>query len=224
LYGACGASRRRSAENPLAIARWFVQTLLPGNPAVSTPNTSESSPVTDQTRWFAEEVQPHDSLLKAYLRTAYPSVRDVEDVVQESYIRIWKARASHPIESAKAFLFQVARHLALDVSRRNRASPIKGVTDLAALCVLDGRPSADEITCSREEVELLAQAIHTLPARCREIVVLRKLKCVPQKEIAQRLGISEQTVQVQVLRGVRRIAEFLRHRGVYRTFGHEMEK
>ena len=182
---------------------------------MSSPSAaSESSAAVERNRWFAEEVQPHDSLLRAYLRSAYPGVRDVDDVVQESYLRVWKARAAHPIASAKAFLFQVARHLALDLSRRDRASPIKGVTDLAALCVLEARPSADEVACSREEVALLAAAIHRLPARCREIVVLRKLKCLPQKQIAEQLGLSEQTVQVQVQRGVKRIAEFLRHRGV----------
>jgi RNA polymerase sigma-70 factor (ECF subfamily) len=175
--------------------------------------TSQPTVAADRDRWFADELHPHDSLLKAYLRRAYPSIRDVDDVVQESYLRVWKARAAHPIASAKAFLFQVARHLALDVTRRNRASPIKGVTDLAALSVLDPKPSADEIACSREEIELLAQAIHRLPARCREIVVLRKLKCMSQKEIAAQLGISEQTVQVQVLRGVKKITEYLRRRG-----------
>lgn len=183
----------------------------------STPAIQDSSTTADRDRWFAEEVQPHDSLLKAYLRTAYPLVRDVEDVVQESYLRIWKARAAHPIASAKAFLFQVARHLALDIARREKISPIKGVTDLAALSVLDGRPTADELACTQEEIELLAQAIHGLPARCREIVVLRKLKAMPQKQIAQQLGISEQTVQVQVQRGVKRVAEFLRQRGVPST-------
>lgn len=148
-------------------------------------------------------------------------VRDVEDVVQESYVRLWKARAANPIESAKAFLFQVARRLALDILRRDRASPIKGITDLAARYVLDGKPSAAEIACSREEVELLAQALHALPPRCREIVVLRKFKCVPQKEIARQLGISEQTVQGQVFRGVKRMTEFLRHRGVRCHIDHE---
>lgn len=171
----------------------------------------------DHERWFAEEVQPHDTLLKAYLRRSYPAIRDVDDVVQESYARIWRARAAHPIASAKAFLFQVARRLALDVARRNQASPIKGVTDLAAVSVLEDKPSADEMACSREEVALLAEAIHRLPARCREIVVLRKLQCVPQKQIAEQLGLSEQTVQVQVQRGVKKIAEFLRRRGVNRA-------
>ncbi|PHX85576.1 MAG: hypothetical protein CK538_06220, partial [Opitutia bacterium] len=49
---------------------------------------------------------------------------------------------------------------------------------------------------------------------CREILILRKLRGVPQKAIAAQLGLSEQTVQVQVSRGVRRCEEFLRAHGV----------
>lgn len=67
----------------------------------------------EQAQWFANEVHAHASQLKAYLRGAFPSVRDVDDVVQESYLRIWKARAIHPIESAKTFLFTIARRVAL---------------------------------------------------------------------------------------------------------------
>ncbi len=179
-------------------------------------------PSSNCNRWFVENVLPHGPLLNAHLRRSYPAIRDVEDVVQECFIRVWMAHATHPISSAKAFLFQVARHLALDIARRDRASPIQGVTDLAAYGVLDGRPSADEIACSREEFELLAEAVHRLPPRCRAIVILRKLQGVPQKEIGRRLGISEQTVQVQVQRGVKRIAEILRYRGVSRTLRHEI--
>jgi DNA-directed RNA polymerase specialized sigma24 family protein len=84
---------------------------------LSKPGTSESTAVAGQTRWFTEEVHPHDASLKAYLRGSFPSVRDVDDVVQESYLRIWKARAIHPISSARAFLFRIARHLALDTLR-----------------------------------------------------------------------------------------------------------
>lgn len=42
--------------------------------------------------WFTEHVHPHDAQLKAYLRGAFPAVRDVEDVVQESYLRVWRVR------------------------------------------------------------------------------------------------------------------------------------
>ena len=64
---------------------------------------------------------------------------DVDDVVQESYLRVWKARTTRPIESAKAFLFTVARRLALDFVRRKRRSPFLAVKDSEALFVLKER-------------------------------------------------------------------------------------
>jgi RNA polymerase sigma-70 factor (ECF subfamily) len=154
----------------------------------------------------------HDSSLKAYLRGSFPTVRDVEDVVQESYLRVWKARAAQPIRSVKAFLFTVARRLALDHVRHEHRSPIVGVTDLDQLFVLNRAPDAAEAATRSQEIELLAEAVDSLPARCREIFLLRRIQGVPQKEIAARLGLSEQTVQVQAARGLRKIEEYLSRR------------
>jgi hypothetical protein len=53
--------------------------------SVNPPQTApEPTPAANQFRWFMEEVQPHDDQLKGYLHGAFPSVRDVDDVVQES--------------------------------------------------------------------------------------------------------------------------------------------
>ena len=175
---------------------------------------SEHEP--ERARWFIDEVHAHDSSLRAYLRGSFPLVRDVDDVVQESYVRVWKARPAEPIRSARAFLFRVARHLALDWLRRDRVSPIDGVTDLADLRVVDERTGVAEAACVQEETALLLAAIDALPPRCREIVILRKLRGLPQKEIAARLRLSEQTVQVQIARGVKKCDEFLRRKGVQR--------
>ena len=172
----------------------------------------EPAPDSDHGRWFEHEVQAHDAQLKSYLRGSFPTVRDVDDVVQESYLRVWKARAAHPIASAKAFLFTVARRLALDLVRSQRRSPIVAVTDLSRLFVLDDARDAGAAAATAEEIELLVEAVDALPARCREIFILRKLQGVPQKDIAARLGLSEQTVQVQASRGMRRCAEFFRRR------------
>ena len=181
-------------------------------------STPEQSSTADQLRWFADEVHPHDAQLKAYLRGSFPAVRDVDDVVQESYLRIWKARAAEPIQSAKAFLFQVARHLALDFVRRERNSPIERTSDLGALHVVDTKPGVVETIGRAEKIRLLADAIDALPSRCREIFILRRLKCIPQKDVAARLGLSERTVEVQVLRGLRKCEDYLRARGVRGLF------
>jgi RNA polymerase sigma factor (sigma-70 family) len=161
-----------------------------------------------------EEVHLHDSSLKAYLRGSFPAVHDVEDVVQESYVRVWKACARQPIRSAKAFLFQVARRLALDILRHGRASPIDTGWDLASLAVITHDPSTAELAAQRERNRLLIDAVVALPNRYREIVILRKLEDVPQKEVAARLGISERTVENLLARGVRRCENYLRRRGI----------
>jgi RNA polymerase sigma-70 factor (ECF subfamily) len=184
------------------------------DPVVSTPNPTDSSPVVDQARWFTEEVQAHDSSLKGFLRRSFPSVRDVDDVVQESYLRIWKARAVHPIASAKAFLFQIARRLAVDSVRRERHDFVADVREIAEQRVSLLQPAVAEAATALERARLLADAIEDLPARCREIFVMRKLQDFSQRETAMRLGLSERTVEVQVARAMKRCAGYLRRRGV----------
>lgn len=181
-------------------------------PVTTPPSPPASIDEPAPARWFAEEVHPHDSSLKAYLRSSFPAVRDVDDVVQESYLRIWKARATQPIKSAKGFLFTVARRLALDILRRDRRSPIVVVTDLDRLFVLDKTPDAADAAATSQEIDLLVAAVDSLPARCREIFILRRLQGVPQRDIAFRLGLSEQTIQVQAARGLRKVAEYVRRR------------
>lgn len=187
---------------------------------MSTPTTSQPPEATNLGDWFSENIHPHDSSLKAYVRTSFPHLRDVDDVLQESYLRLLKARAAHPIQSGKAFLFTVARNVALNLLQRQRISPISAVADLSSLPVMDDNADVSEAACTREEIALLADGIERLPTRCREIFILRRIQGVPQKEIASRLGISEQTVQVQVQRGVKHCAEFLRRRRVTRHHHH----
>lgn len=164
--------------------------------------------------WFREEVQAHDASLKAYLRHSFPGVGDVDDMVQESYLRVWKTRMVRPVISAKAFLFQIARHLAIDSVRKNRGGMMESRGDLDELRVIDHKPDAAELLTYNEKVGLLADALAALPRRCREIVILRRLKCVPQKEVAGMLGISERTVESQLARGMALCETFLRKRGM----------
>jgi len=181
----------------------------------SSPTPSNSAGPNEQTRWFADEVYPHDSSLRSYLKGAFPAVRDVDDVVQESYIRMLKARASQPINCARAFLFGVARRLAIDaVRRKRRATEREVVVDFEYLEVSDETVDAAEASSTQQEIELLAEAIHALPRRCREIMILRKLEHLPHRDIAERLGISAATVEVQIARGMEKCARYLRARGV----------
>ena len=93
--------------------------------------------------------------------------------------------------------------------------------EMPSSTVMDQGPGVLDIVCSREEIALLVEAIDTLPSRCREIIILRKLKGLPQAAIAEKLQISEHTVEVQVMRGMKRCDEYLHRRGVPLFRGHE---
>lgn len=192
---------------------------------MNTPGpVSDSSPVTPTaqtevteakslSQWFTTEVHPHDGQLKAYLRGSYPSVRDVDDVVQESYLRLWKAKSVRSIASVRAFLYAIARHVAIDHVRREKISPFEAVGDLDSLPVLDSGPTAAELLTQQERLSLLAKAIVDLPDRMREIIILHKVDRLSQAEVAAQLGIAEKTVANLCLRGMTRCREYLRRHG-----------
>ena len=166
-------------------------------------------PPPDHHQWFTAEVLPHGPALRAWLRARYPTLTDVDDLVQEAYTRVLRAQTVAPISSAKSFLFTTARNLALDHFRREQVVGIESIAEIDELSVVEDMPGVSETVGRQQELELLTQAIQSLPERCRQVLTLRKIYGLSQKEIAAELGISEHTVEAQVGNGVRRCAEFL---------------
>jgi RNA polymerase sigma-70 factor (ECF subfamily) len=171
-------------------------------------------PDPETSRWFAEEVQPHESELRAYLRAKFSGHLDVDDLVQETYARLLQAREQQPLRAAKAYLFSTARNAAFDLFRRRKIVPIEGVAEIELLPALEDRPGVAESIARDQELQLLAEAIQSLPEKCRRVVTLRKLHGLSHRSIAEKLGISENTVNAQVAVGVLRIRDYLRSRGV----------
>lgn len=161
-------------------------------------------------------------MLRAYLHKEFPALSDVDDVVQESLLRLFNARRTGRIASAKAYLFAIARNVALGRFRKRRFFSDISISDLPELRILEGDGDVAETVSTNQEIALATEAVDALPARCREIVILRTLHGLPHKEIAQRLGLAEQTVRVQMARGMKKCAEFLRARGVNGCHGHEI--
>ena len=181
--------------------------------AFSPPAIFVMSPSAEEARWFAEVVQPHDAELRGFVRRHFPAIDDVDDLLQETYARVWRARLIRPIESPRSFLFSIVRNLAYDHHRRRRGIVLGPITETAAARVFDDGPSAAEHASQAQEREILLAAVSALPDRCREVILLRYMDGLSYKEIATKMNISPETVKVHVTKGVQRCQAFFQSCG-----------
>lgn len=170
----------------------------------------------EQAQWLVNEVIPHEGDLRSWLNARFPSIRDVDDLVQEVFLRISKAKESGPIVNPRAYLFVVARNIALNQIRHLRYERPEGARELDPLSIIDEVTSPPEQTAFNEEIKHLIKAIQQLPRRCRQVMTLRKIYGLSQVEVAQKLGISVNTVEVQSRIGLHKCITYFRQFG-YKT-------
>lgn len=148
--------------------------------------------------------------MRAYISRSLPSRPDVEDLVQDTYLRLLKAKGKGSIRHTKGLSFAIARNAVRDFLRRKNNANTVPITETAEVFVLPNDQNLVELVCRKEELTLLTAAINSLPKRCREVILLRRIKGLSQREIAELLGIAEHTVESLAAKGVRRCADYVR--------------
>jgi RNA polymerase sigma-70 factor (ECF subfamily) len=123
----------------------------------------------EQDRWFVEQVLPLGTFLRSWLRGRFGTQVEIDDIVQESYSRLLRAHAEGTVVSPKAFLFHAARNLALNQIRHRFYTHPSPLTETDVSSVLDTGESVPETVARAEDIQLLIQAIRSLPARCRQV-------------------------------------------------------
>jgi RNA polymerase sigma factor (sigma-70 family) len=157
--------------------------------------------------WFKREVLVHEAALTAYLRRNWPRAADIHDLRQEVYVRIYESARSRIPDVVRPFIFTIARNLMADHIRRQRVVAIDSRGDLGALNILVDDRSPEHRAGAHQELRRLAEALDGLPDKCREVLWLRRIDNLSQKEVAQRLGLSEKTVENHVMRGMKRLTD-----------------
>jgi RNA polymerase sigma-70 factor (ECF subfamily) len=165
--------------------------------------------------WFSREILVYEDALVRYLTRTWHLRDDVFDLRQEVYMRVYEAAAQERPRVPKSFLFATARNLMADRIRRSRVVSIEARADLESLNILVDEMSPEHHASAQEDLRTLAWAFDQLPPRCREVVWLRRVENLSQREVAARLGICEAVVEKQMTKGMRRFADaFLGERGM----------
>jgi RNA polymerase sigma factor (sigma-70 family) len=189
--------------------------------------------VTDDTHFDNEAGLEHlTDVFQRYRKTLARLVarivkpHDIEDIVQDTYIRIYQASQKKPIFHAKSFMLRTARNLALnhiaraDAMNHLAAGAADGETLVEANDLNDGSDvseSADTLVQAEEEFLIFCRAIRDLPLQCRRAFILRKVYGLSQREVARRLGISESTVEKHIAKGIVTSGDYMKTHGYARA-------
>jgi RNA polymerase sigma factor (sigma-70 family) len=167
------------------------------------------------------EVRPHEAALRAYVRVRFPSLTDIDDLVQETFSRILRAHDAGPVRSPKALLFTTARNTAIDLLRRGQVVQIDSLANVEQLSVLEEGPNPVDALNREQELALLEAAVQSLPTRCQQILILKKIEGLSYAEIGEKLGIKANTISAQLTIGVLRCRRFFEEHGVMKGRSHE---
>ena len=159
----------------------------------------------DRAQWIAARILPLESQIRAWLRRIAPRGVEIDDVIQEAYAILWKLHELSHIRNPRAYFYQVVKRLVLDQVRRNALGGAGATIDTDSLGRLEEGFTPERILSGRQELDRLYRAITRLAEPARTIFIMRKIENLPQKVIAERLGVSEHTVENHVARGLRAI-------------------
>lgn len=160
-------------------------------------------------RWFCDELLVREPQILRIIRRNVHDADDAADVLHEVYAAMIKSAQQSLPDDTGAYLFRVTRNALINRARRAQIVSFEQVSDLDAL-VSDGTFGATERHLSSREGLRRAQAgLAALPARCREVVRLRKIEGMTTREVALHLGVTVHTIEKQLTLGMRALTDFM---------------
>jgi len=157
----------------------------------------------------AEQPYPEDMLrvyksnrsaIKRFLYKLLPSSAEIDDILQDTFLRVYEAEVNNEIKSPKAYMFRTAHNLALlHIKKHGRLAfgEFEAFTEAE-----DDSVCPADLTHWRRKYKIFLQAIDNLSPQCRNVFILRKLQDKSHKEIAIQLGISTKTVESHITRAI----------------------
>jgi RNA polymerase sigma-70 factor (ECF subfamily) len=149
-------------------------------------------------RWLADHVFPWEPEVRRWLHWRAPALSsdDISDFIQGAYAQLCSIDFSK-IRNGRRFFYSVVNNLWRDQRRRSRVVHIERFEEAVSLHI-DEAPSPEQRASARQRFEHLVQVVQRLPERQRAAFEGRHFAELSYREIAQRMNISEKTVEMHL--------------------------
>ena len=157
----------------------------------------------ERAAWLVQHVLPHERVLRGWLVNNFRDQVDVDDVVQECYALMMSMDDVSHIKDVRSYLLTAVRSVVLQGLRRAKVVHIESVGEIGRLDIASETPSPESNASGIQELRHLERCVGQLPQRCREVFLMRKMKGLSQRQISERLGISENTVEKHMVKALK---------------------
>lgn len=165
------------------------------------------SRIPERVRWIEQYLLPNEPRIRAWLNRNHISGADADDIIQEMYARIGTLDNFDEIREPLHYAIKVAHSILINQVRRSQIVPIFTVSDPDIFEIACPAPSPEDEAESRDELEVVANALASLPKRTRDVLLLRRVEGFSQRATAEKLGIAEKTVEKHIARAVLYLAQ-----------------
>ena len=143
------------------------------------------------------------------------SAEDAQDITQDVLIKLWHHLDDVPRRSAKNWLLKVTKNLCIDYSRRKRELVVSAIVvnsegDEFQLEQQDCGLDPEQETINLDSKDRILNAIHQLPDKVRNVVIMREIQDLKYDDIATALEIPINSVKVYLHRGRKLLFEHLK--------------
>ena len=158
---------------------------------------------------FEKIVAQYQSLICSLTYSATGSLRESEDVAQETFLTAWRRlKELREAEKLRPWLCGIARHLISNTLRRQEREPTHGaesLDDIPSVGASEASPS--EAAINREEEALLWRSLERIPDLYREPLILFYREHHSTERVAAALNLSEETARQRLSRGRKLLQE-----------------
>lgn len=173
---------------------------------------------------FGELTKRYTPMVLGYLRKKFPSAHEVEDVLQEAFLRAYTQLDSlRKRERFRPWLLTIARNEMLDSlshakSIREGKSRVRNDGVHSVGIVGDPEDPGGKVSLAETQQHVI-DAISSLSDKYQPILYMRIIDEEPLNEIAHRLGLKESTARMRLLRGLQKLRTRLNKQGITRHEG-----